>query len=754
VPALAPLQVYAIGEHVMVDLVGSRRVQSSSGADARPNAWIAEFMLAIVPSTTAADAGSQVFAALTSMLPDELATATRDKLPLRAQPDSIATDVSAPHIVSLPIAVAAGLEIGLEAPETTETTTQPKFIATTDPNQQSEVEDLGSSATEPGLDGSTIAILILAAITIPPLCAVMVFVVRRFNSELILPPSEITQANKVDFRFTIEAEELTNDNAADVDPEAVSSYLRDKEIKEKREKLTEAMLKGKEEAGGPQELTQEEEIAIVENMKEMDNPRVDAGPDEGIRRGRASLQDAEGEAGDMMEQKIKAARLARPKKKAKSKFSRRQAAKITCLAFCGCIRERLSIPARALQNCMASFAERHPRLCRCCRRCPCCRRRPVEETITEEADGGQPALEDLPEEEIEDQATSARDMAQSARGSARDMAQSARSSDSPRSPGHPGGRSSRSSAAGMRSSRTSANSTASAGSQASDFRSDAEEEVNEHGLTVQQVKAMQEFWQFQGSEQILQDLKPIKNYHQAMRDEKVDTSLASKYGADGQGGNKVVCNVTEDTDRKTRTRMELKTLQFAPPERKIMAQVGNPEADIKQMIQDGLSTNNAAQEAKEVDEKKEEAEEKSEESDEDDSDASETDQKKSAFDPTSSQASGDGNSDKNKSFTSLLAGGVMGTMMESQAINMEIVDIEPPDPKAVKEAVERAKETETYRDAMEKLKEHLDDEQDPRYNRRKKHEHDEHDHEHHDEQNHLQEREGRAVDMCALFHTK
>jgi len=282
--------------------------------------------------------------------------------------------------------------------------------------------------------------------------------------------------------------------------------------------------------------------------------------------------------------------------------------------------------------------------------------------------------------------------------------------------------------------------------------------VNENGLTVQQVQAIQEFWQFQGSEEIVQDLKPIKNYHQAMRDEKVDTSLASKYGADGQGGNKVVCNVTEDMDRKTRVRMELKTLHFAPPERKKMTQAGKPEAAInQQMIQDALrlATNDAAQEAKEADDKKEEAEEKSEESDEDDSDDdSETDQKTPAFDPTSSQASGvSGNSDKNKSFTSLLAGGVMGTMMESQAINMEIVDIEPPDPKAVKEAVERARETETYRDAMEKLKEHLDNEQDPRHNRRKKHDN-EHHHEHHDEQNHLQEREGRAVDMCTLFHTK
>lgn len=65
------------------------------------------------------------------------------------------------------------------------------------------------------------------------------------------------------------------------------------------------------------------------------------------------------------------------------------------------------------------------------------------------------------------------------------------------------------------------------------------------GLSPEQVYAIRNFWNFNGSDELIADLEGKMPYHIALRGEKADPSLASRYHASQQGGNVVSEKITE-----------------------------------------------------------------------------------------------------------------------------------------------------------------------------------------------------------------
>lgn len=278
------------------------------------------------------------------------------------------------------------------------------------------------------------------------------------------------------------------------------------------------------------------------------------------------------------------------------------------------------------------------------------------------------------------------------------------------------------------------------------------EEQLQRGLSMEQITAIKEFWDFKGSDDMLEDLKPVRPYYRAVRNEKVDTSLAASYKSDDQAGNIVTCDVTESSDDKHR--LELKTLRFAPPTRKIVTDIASTETNQRgrNALEDGPveeSQEDGEEEAEEEgsdasqDEEADEGEKRGEE-DEEDSEERGGAEQKSFKDSANEDATGTGTDSKlGMSKASLLNSGVTGTMMEDQSagVFMEVTAMDPLPWQQVKQAIGRARQTATYKEAMSKEdRGDVEDENDPRRRQQLK-----------NAGYGTKDSPGQAVGMCSVF---
>eukprot|EP00434_Breviolum_minutum_P012325 symbB.v1.2.010862.t1/scaffold716.1/size187362/15 len=82
------------------------------------------------------------------------------------------------------------------------------------------------------------------------------------------------------------------------------------------------------------------------------------------------------------------------------------------------------------------------------------------------------------------------------------------------------------------------------------------------GLSPEQVYALRNFWNFQGSDELIADLEGKLPYHIALRGETPDASLASRYHSSQQGGNPVSEKVFEARMYGDEERSEVHTLKL------------------------------------------------------------------------------------------------------------------------------------------------------------------------------------------------
>eukprot|EP00913_Durusdinium_trenchii_P030735 g28788.t1 len=102
----------------------------------------------------------------------------------------------------------------------------------------------------------------------------------------------------------------------------------------------------------------------------------------------------------------------------------------------------------------------------------------------------------------------------------------------------------------------------------------------ERGLSPEQVYAIRDFWNFKGADELIEDLEGKIPYHVALRGEKADPSLASRYYASERGwslsavwevcGNVVSEKIAEVRLHGEEERSEVHTLKLHPPSRKMI----------------------------------------------------------------------------------------------------------------------------------------------------------------------------------------
>lgn len=715
VPVVAPLLIHVIG-----NLSGraGRRVQA---AVIRPTSWQAQFMLALVPADREG-AEKELATALAALSAGELADAIIVALPALAKPQSLVIEVSTPSIASLPLLVVAGLasRTGLTMPPVTTSSAPALYIATTPAGAPSILSTDGS--TKEKQDESLLSSPVLYALAILPcLFFVACFLIRRLLRAADNHPNHLSEVDEADFKYVIEEIALEDDPMFVVDPELVSDFKRRAESAARRQSLRNSLTSqdlGASSSG--KRLASSEKVGKYPGGGESleDGSPIQESSDDVISDLRHSIQilQVQEESGLSVEELYKHQRAQKrgPAKNAKAvgrKMSRMDSATINTMACCSC----------ACDLSRFLFAK--------CRRCPCRKRRQAEVAQGQDAEapGDEIAIEDGEVFEYLDSPGSKR--------------------SSPRLPSdHP-------------------ISETSVGSDGSCFQATSSkggvlfqegetdpviEEQLQRGLSMEQIKAIREFWDFKGSDDMLEDWKPVRPYYRAVRDEKVDTSLAAGYKSDEQAGNIVTCDVTESSDDKNR--LELKTLRFAPPTRKVATGITSTDTNRRgqNALEDGPveeSQEDGEEEAEEVGSdagKDEEAEEREKEGEEDDSEEEGgvelQDSKESANeDFTVTQT----DSKLGMSKQSLLNSGVSGTMMEDQSagVFMELTAMDPLPWQQVKAAIGRARQSNTYKEALSKeAHEDADDENDPRRRQQRK-----------KAGYGTRESPGQAVDMCSVF---
>eukprot|EP00930_Biecheleria_cincta_P046754 TRINITY_DN32291_c0_g1_i1.p1 TRINITY_DN32291_c0_g1~~TRINITY_DN32291_c0_g1_i1.p1 ORF type:complete len:1952 (+),score=266.76 TRINITY_DN32291_c0_g1_i1:448-6303(+) len=673
VPVVAPLSVHVIG-NLSARAGAGRRVQAAA---IRPSSWQVQFMLVLVPADSEG-AEKELAAALAALSVGELADAVIDAVPALAKPQSLVMEISTPAVVSLPLLVVAGLagRTGLTMPPATTTLAPALYVATTLAGGPSSLsrDDSTEAKKEENLFNSPV---LFALATLPCLMFVICFIIRRLLRAAENHPSHLSEVDEVDFKYVVEEISLEDDPMTVVDPEKVTAFQRHAESTNRRQILR-RQLTGLEAApfGRRSDSSVSMEGLPGDTAALEDGCQILGNRDDGVQDARHSIRvlQVQEESGLSVEELYKKQRaqkrgLAKTKKLVK-RTSLMQSAHINTRAcgFCAC-----SSPSFLFKRCTRRL---------------CCRRRWKEDAqnMDAEAPGVEIAIEDGEVGEyLDSPGSSKRSSPRLALG--RQISEASMASDSSRT-------------------RATTTGRGSVGFQEGETVDPAIAEQLQRGLSMEQIKTIREFWDFRSSDEMLEDWKPVKPYYRAMRDEKVDTSLAGGYKSDEHGGNIVVCDVTESSDDKHR--LALKTLQFAPPTRKAV------QADAKQKHQHALEDGPLAESQEGVEEKAEEESHlsKDEESEggeiEGEDGASEEEggeQHKALKESANEDASATVTESKfEMSKTSLLNSGVSGTMMEDQSagVFMELTAMDPLPWGQVKAAIGRARQSDKYKRAADK----------------------------------------------------
>lgn len=208
----------------------------------------------------------------------------------------------------------------------------------------------------------------------------------------------------------------------------------------------------------------------------------------------------------------------------------------------------------------------------------------------------------------------------------------------------------------------------------------------ERGLDPEQVLAIREFWNFQGAETELEDYEERKPYKVALRADRGDPSLSSRYKSDAAGGNivteKVMQARTYNEEEDAAERMEVHTLKFHPPTRKRIKMEIPPDDDEMESAEEENLDEDASEEADDVIA-----------ADEDDKPA---DSGRDASDPESDEDSSSSESASSAAKGMSALASALDTDSKINPLMQEIEQIRELDADEVRAAVRRAKERPEY----------------------------------------------------------
>jgi len=212
----------------------------------------------------------------------------------------------------------------------------------------------------------------------------------------------------------------------------------------------------------------------------------------------------------------------------------------------------------------------------------------------------------------------------------------------------------------------------------------------ERGMTAEQVFAIRQVWNFEGSEQILADWEEKKPYRVALRSDKGDPTLASRYKSDEAGGNIVrekIAQVREYSEDPEAARLEVHTLKFRPPSRRRVKMEIPPSESEEDSDEDGREDGSEDEEdaAVEEGEQGEDADASSESAVEEEEEA----------ESSSSESLAASHSHKT-GLSSALDDGILETHLTSLVSTHELAQIPDLDADEIRAAVQRAKEMPEY----------------------------------------------------------
>eukprot|EP00931_Biecheleriopsis_adriatica_P027762 TRINITY_DN16635_c0_g1_i1.p1 TRINITY_DN16635_c0_g1~~TRINITY_DN16635_c0_g1_i1.p1 ORF type:complete len:2753 (+),score=429.40 TRINITY_DN16635_c0_g1_i1:119-8377(+) len=774
VPSLTPLHARVIGSVISTDAAG-RRVQSTA---TRLPGWRVQFMLSIVPSSDELSAGNEVASALPNIEPGVLEETLIQALPPFGRPRSLSTTLSQPHVASLHPDVAEMLSstAGLVMASSSATTTLNPYILTTEMGQIAISTDVQEEAPEEQPEGFfTVPMLILISLA-PLLCGLFYFFCRKGWRQARRHHDTVSGQDDLDFQYVVNGQKLNDDEEGEVPEETVKAYERKRALHRQSVALADTMLEGIQIAaaeeldaekldpssvhahytlsqiGGKEPVDMQKSLEFLERHHGGHHHAPNGHPNgqnKAIENGNVAPEDEEEEAPEH-------------EKVHKIHLTRKQQWQIARQAFCACLaEEKTTFLTWLCPPCLLS----------CCHRCCCCRRRKKEapqtepESSTPEDSSNQGSVQELQVEVMDAgegaQVPDSLQSPQGSKGSPRSRLEDRHAS--PVTTARSGF--ARSVSGGSRSSRSlnspaGESGTGSGSAHVPTEQELAQAEADARGITLEQLMAMKEIWDFQGADELLAPWNPVMSYHQAMKLERVDTSLAGKYLSDDHAGNRVVESVVKTTDEKRKLMIESHTLKLQAPGRARKLNKSTNQLAIKEgPPSEGSSASGSGSPPPELEDGEQVdadlarlrflAEEIIEPVEEDQSD----EESESGSDEAGGEKK-DNEDGKQEGQLKVQAGpsGASkslltseGGLMEQNSLNvMSVDDIPPVSVKQVRQAVEQARQRPLYQKAVAKVnREDVDEANDPK--RRI------HAMQLERAQKDLAESSGRAVNTCAMF---